>query len=109
MRRNWKLATYVCTILAVFFVASASASRAELAASSCAVPYIVRRGHTLSRIARTYSTSVQELVQLNRDQIKNPDLIRIGQELCLPAQPAGARMTIETAYRYAPNIDESGW
>jgi flagellum-specific peptidoglycan hydrolase FlgJ len=43
--------------------------------------YIVKKGDTLSAIARRYKTTVQSLVKLNN--IKNPDLIRVGQKLRL--------------------------
>jgi nucleoid-associated protein YgaU len=42
-------------------------------------------GEWLSRIARRYGTTWQHLYALNRDRIKNPDLIYPGQVLRLPA------------------------
>lgn len=47
-------------------------------------------GDWLSKIARTYGTSWQTLYALNRDKIKDPDLIYPGQELRLPASASGA-------------------
>lgn len=44
--------------------------------------YTVRRGDTLSSIARQYNTSVRVLVQING--IPNPNLIRVGQVLRIP-------------------------
>lgn len=44
--------------------------------------YIVKRGDTLSAIARSYNTTVAELVKLNN--IKNPNLIHPGQKIKLP-------------------------
>ncbi|MED4971363.1 glucosaminidase domain-containing protein [Parageobacillus toebii] len=41
--------------------------------------YIVQKGDTLIAIAKRYNTSVQNLVKLNN--IKNPDLILVGQKL----------------------------
>lgn len=41
--------------------------------------YTVVSGDTLFDIARRYHTTVAELVRLN--SIKNPDLIRVGQQL----------------------------
>lgn len=41
--------------------------------------YIVKSGDNLTKIARSYGTSVNELVRLNN--IKNPDLIYVGQKL----------------------------
>lgn len=47
-----------------------------------ATVYVVRKGDTLSAIARKYNTSVKVLAELNR--IANPDIIRVGQVLTLP-------------------------
>ena len=41
--------------------------------------YIVKRGDTLTAIAKKYKTTVNKLVKLNG--IKNPDLIKVGQKL----------------------------
>jgi flagellum-specific peptidoglycan hydrolase FlgJ len=41
--------------------------------------YIVKKGDTLTAIAKKYNTTVQNLVKLNN--IKNPDLIKVGQKL----------------------------
>lgn len=47
-----------------------------------AAVYVVKKGDTLSAIARKYNTSVKVLAELNR--IKNPDVIGVGQVLTLP-------------------------
>jgi flagellum-specific peptidoglycan hydrolase FlgJ len=41
--------------------------------------YIVKKGDTLTAIAKKYNTTVQNLVKLNN--LKNPDLILVGQKL----------------------------
>lgn len=46
------------------------------------VKYTVKKGDTLSRIAREHGTTVSELAALNN--IKNVDIIRVGQVLTLP-------------------------
>jgi flagellum-specific peptidoglycan hydrolase FlgJ len=43
--------------------------------------YVVKKGDTLTAIAKKYNTTVQNLVKLNN--IKNPDLILVGQKLRL--------------------------
>jgi flagellum-specific peptidoglycan hydrolase FlgJ len=43
--------------------------------------YTVKKGDTLTAIAKKYNTTVQNLVKLNN--IKNPDLILVGQKLRL--------------------------
>ena len=44
--------------------------------------YVVKRGDTLSKIAKQYNTTVNKLVSLNN--IKNPSLIVVGQIIKLP-------------------------
>ena len=46
--------------------------------------YTVKKGDTLSAIAKRYHTTVPELMFLNSDKIKDPDLIRIGWKLLIP-------------------------
>ena len=41
--------------------------------------YIVKKGDTLTAIAKVFGTTVQALVDKNK--IKNPDLIYVGQEI----------------------------
>ena len=44
--------------------------------------YVVKRGNTLSQIARKYDVSIERIVELNG--IKNPNLIFIGEVLRIP-------------------------
>ena len=46
------------------------------------VRYTVKRGDTLSKIANRYGITVNEIVALNN--IKNPNLIYVGQHLRIP-------------------------
>lgn len=50
--------------------------------------YVVKKGDTLSHIAKKYGTTVQKLVELNN--IKNPNLIYPGQEIKLPGGSASS-------------------
>lgn len=47
--------------------------------SSTVTYYTVKRGDTLSKIAKNYNTTVSALVRLNN--IDNPNLIRVGQKI----------------------------
>jgi len=49
--------------------------------------YVVKPGDTLSEIAKANNTTVEELAKLNK--IDNPDLIRVGQEIRIPARVEG--------------------
>lgn len=48
--------------------------------------YIVRAGDTLFLIARRYGVTIQQILNAN-PQITNPDLIFVGQVLCIPTAP----------------------
>ena len=46
------------------------------------ISYLVKKGDSLSLIAQRFNVSLQELIDLN--QIENPDLIYVNQELKIP-------------------------
>lgn len=46
------------------------------------ITHVVERGDTLARIASTYGASISILIDTN--QIRNPNLIRIGQNILIP-------------------------
>jgi LysM repeat protein len=48
--------------------------------------YTVRAGDTLFFIARRFNVTVQQIIDVN-PQITNPDLIFIGQVICIPTAP----------------------
>ncbi|MBB6177512.1 LysM repeat protein [Anoxybacillus tengchongensis] len=61
--------------------------------------YIVKKGDALTKIAKKYGTTVQNLVKLSN--IKNPDLIRVGQKLRVKYPPcylAGDFLFIATCF-----------
>jgi len=64
--------------------------------------YTVRRGDSLSRIARRYDVTVSELVALN--SLRSRHRIRAGQVLVLPDEP-GARAPVAVAARSEPPAD----
>lgn len=47
--------------------------------------YTVKKGDTLSAIAKKFGTTVRDLVSLNG--IKNPNIISVGQVLTIKAEP----------------------
>lgn len=60
--------------------------------------YTVKAGDTLSGIAQTYGVSVQEIIEANN--LANPDMLNIGQELTIPGHfisPTAAPATEETS------------
>ena len=48
-------------------------------------PYVVQRGDTLGKIGAKYHVTVAAIVAQNK--IKNPNLIYVGQKLCIPPDP----------------------
>jgi len=57
--------------------------------------YTVKSGDILSRIANKFGVSVRELSELNG--ITNPNMIRVGQELVLPAYAKEPKPTMDTS------------
>jgi LysM repeat protein len=55
--------------------------------------YTVQPGDTLSALARRFGVSVDALVQLNR--LRDPGLLRVGQELVIPGQAPAVTPTVE--------------
>lgn len=46
--------------------------------------YEIKKGDTLGEIAKHYGTTWQKIHEMNRDIIKNPDLIFPGQKIKIP-------------------------
>ena len=60
--------------------------------------YTVKKGDTLTGIARAKNTTVAKLVKLNG--IKNPDLIHVGQVLQIPDNTATVIVLEKSANEY---------
>lgn len=70
---------------------AAEAVQAVAATAPCDRRYAVQPGDTLGAIARRELGSARrigELVELNRDSVRNPDILRTGQRLRLPCDDA---------------------
>lgn len=46
--------------------------------------YEIKKGDTLGKIAKHYGTTWQKIYEMNKDTIKNPDLIFPGQKIKIP-------------------------
>jgi LysM repeat protein len=90
---------------------AASAETAQTAGGSgCAQCYTVKSGDTLSKIARTYGTTVNTLVALNG--IANPDQIAVGTTICVKAkgsQPGGKYYTVKSGDTLYSVARKFGW
>ena len=87
MRKIGLLVAVFVVIVLLALPMAASAETAQTAGGSgCAQFYKIKCGDTLSKIARTYGTSVNYLASLNG--IANPDYIIAGTTICVKAKPA---------------------
>jgi LysM repeat protein len=87
MRKIGLLVAVFVVIVLLALPMAASAETAQTAGGSgCAQFYKIKCGDTLSRIARTYGTSVNYLTWLNG--IANPNYIVAGTTICVRAKPA---------------------
>jgi len=72
--------------------ASPSASVAAITPSPDPTPepaptpqlYVIATGDTLSRIARDFGITLEQLLEANKDRITNPDRITVGDEIIIP-------------------------
>ncbi len=71
----------------------------EAEKSALPATYTIRLGDTLWGISRRFNLPLTELVATNRDQIPDPDLIRVGQSLRLVVEPASQPQPVEPISR----------
>jgi NitT/TauT family transport system substrate-binding protein len=67
--------------------ATQGAKPTRTSTSSVSQPYIVKAGDTLSRLAERFYNSIhkwEKIYEANRDVVKNPNYIYIGQKLVIP-------------------------
>lgn len=65
--------------------------------------YTVKKGDTLSKIARTHNTTVSELAKLNN--IQNVNLVRVGQVLTLPVKEEDFKKQFEKCLSDVENLE----
>jgi LysM repeat protein len=49
--------------------------------------YVIKSGDTLSKIAREFGVTVDDLLAANKDTISNPNKISVGDEIVIPVPP----------------------
>jgi len=57
--------------------------------------YVIRRGDTLSAIARAFNIQLQELLSVNPGI--NPNALSVGQTICIPLAPSPVSITVNIA------------
>lgn len=63
-----------------------SGSAAAHTAKAAYQEYVVVKGDSLSKIGQKYGVGWKDIFELNKDQIKNPDLIQPGWKLKIPSK-----------------------
>ena len=48
--------------------------------------YVIKAGDTLSKVAKRFGLTLEELLAANKDTITNPDKIAIGDEIVIPTK-----------------------
>lgn len=78
---------YATDLMAQFSYESEGPAAAPAAAAPAPRTYTVQRGDTLSEIAQKFygkSSEYKRVFEANRDQLSDPDKIRVGQVLKIP-------------------------
>jgi LysM repeat protein len=73
----------ITLVLALVIATTALPLSQTEAATNCMAFHIVERGDTLSKISRTFNVSLRELITWNN--LSNPNLIKVGQHICVRA------------------------
>ncbi len=97
------------------WLAQGQPTQAQALGDCTGIYHMVQYGDTLYSIAQRYGTSVATLVNLNN--IRNPNLIYVGQKICLPGSstpvtpppPVSSQIVIEATYTFVPVGDETAW
>jgi LysM repeat protein len=114
MFKRFSISALAAPVLALLVVGSVVAP--AFAAPDGSTVYIVKRGDTLYRIARSYGVNVWAVARANG--ITNPNRIYAGQRLVIPTGQASGSWHIgrvhtvqrgETLYRIALNYGTSVW
>jgi LysM repeat protein len=81
--------TVLCGALILATLLFGAASALPVEAQAGPTTHTVQPGDTLARLATRYGVTVEALVEAN--EIENPDLIRVGQVLTIPASTGAWR------------------
>jgi nucleoid-associated protein YgaU len=50
--------------------------------------YVVKKGDTMTKIAKAHGVTLDALIEANKDTVKDPNDVKVGQELIIPTAPA---------------------
>lgn len=85
-------------------VAMGTLSLGATGASACGATYKVERGDHLGRIAKDCGVSVQSILKANK--LRDPSLLRVGQELQIPGGSEQGGAAAKTAVKSPEDMDE---
>ena len=69
--------------------------------------HIVKKGDTLSAIAKKYNIGLNEVKKINRNNVKNPNLIYPGQEIVVPDENDEFSYENPGADKYRGTLDDA--
>ncbi len=52
--------------------------------------YVIKKGDTLSKIATRFGVTIEDILAVNKETIKDADRITVGQEIVIPVPPSAA-------------------
>jgi LysM repeat protein len=83
-----------------------SPAPAAHAGGGCASTYTVQRGDTLVKIAERLGVTYSELLPANQGGIVNPNLIFVGQVICVPEDLGSYKIVLEAGYTIKSTPEE---
>jgi len=97
-----KLSLTLIALLMLFGIVAATINPAAAATvPNCTQWHVVKSGDYLTKIAYDYNTTVQKLVEIN--ELTNPNLIYVGQNLCVKVNGSSTGSTTPTPAPTLPN------
>ena len=84
-----------------------SPAPAAHAGAGCASTYTVQRGDTLVKIADRLGVTYSELLLANQGGIANPNILFVGQVICVPEDLGTYQIALEAVYGVTPTPAEA--
>jgi len=81
-----KTLIYIIIVLIIFASARAHSIKTDKLGVMEHLEYTVKEGDTLGKIASRYDVSLGKLYELNKTQVDDMDLIKMGQKIIIPAK-----------------------
>jgi LysM repeat protein len=89
--------------LAAIVLSPAQVTHAD---GGCASTYTVQRGDTLVKIAGRLGVTYSELLLANQGGIANPNILFVGQVICLPEDLGAYKIALEAGYAITSTSEE---